>query len=138
MSDGCYEEVGYMVDLLADALNIIKVHRKAGKSECKIPASKLITVVLKILQREGYIHEFEFVDDGRSGYYIVKGFGPINDCGVIKPRFPIKKDELVIWEQQYLPSKDFGTLIISTPKGVLTNKELREVKLGGRLIAYIY
>lgn len=124
--------------MLADALNIIKVHRKVGKAECKVPASKLITVVLKILQREGYINEFEFVDDGRAGYYLVKGFGPINDCGVIKPRFPIRKDELSDWEQQYLPSKDFGTLIISTSNGIVTNKELREAKIGGRLIAYVY
>lgn len=126
------------MDLLADALNIIKIHRKAGKPECKVPVSKLITVVLKILQREEYIREFEFVDDGKAGYYLIKGFGAINDCGVIKPRFSIRKDELPDWEQQYLPSKDFGTLIVSTSKGIMTNRELREAKIGGRLIAYIY
>ena len=126
------------MDSLADALNIIKVHRKVGKTECKVPATKLVKVVLKLLQQEGYIKEFEFVDDNRSGYFIVRGFGPINDCGVIKPRFSIKKDELSDWEQQYLPSKDFGALIISTSKGTMTNKELRESKVGGRLIAYVY
>jgi small subunit ribosomal protein S8 len=126
------------MDSLADALNIIKVHRKVGKAECKVPATKLVKVVLKILQEGGYIREYEFVDDGRSGYYVVRGFGHINDCGVIKPRFSIKKDELSDWEQQYLPSKDFGSLIISTSKGTMTNKEMRDAKVGGRLIAYVY
>lgn len=102
------------------------------------PASKLIETILKMLQREGYVKEFEFVDDGRAGYFIIRDFGPINEANVIKPRFALKADELPKWEAQYLPSKDFGILIISTPKGMMTNKELREAGIGGRAIAYVY
>ena len=131
-------EWGVNLSLLADALNIIKVHRKVGKYECKVPASKLIKEVLIIMQREKYIDEFEFVDDGKSGYFVIKGLGPINDCGVISPRFSVKYKELSDQEQQYLPSKDFGILIISTSKGVMTNKEIRDAKIGGKLIAYVY
>ena len=127
-----------MSDLLAEALNTIKVNRRAGKSECKIPASNLIKEVLNILQKEEYIKEFEFFDDGKSGYFVVRGIGPINECGVIKPRYSIKKDEIIEWEQRYLPSKDFGILIISTPLGVMTNKEALEKGTGGKLIAYVY
>ena len=127
-----------MADLLAETLNIMKVHRRGGKDECKVPASKLIGGVLKLLQREEYVKEFEFVDDSKSGYYLVKGLGPINDCGVIKPRFAIKQDEISNVEEQYLPSKDFGVIVISTQKGLVTNKEIRDMKSGGRLIAYVY
>ena len=74
------------MDLLADALNVILVHRRAGKDECKVPASKVIGKVLDILKRESYIGDYKMVDDGKGGYFEIKGFGPINDCGVIKPR----------------------------------------------------
>jgi small subunit ribosomal protein S8 len=127
-----------MADLLADALNIVKVIRISGRDECKVPASKITGAVLQILQKEKYVKEFEFVDDGKSGFFIVKGIGAINKCGVIKPRFAFKFDELAKIEEQYLPSKDFGILIISTPKGMITNQQLRDVKTGGRLIAYVY
>ena len=126
------------MDLLADALNIMKVMRNSGREECKIPASKVINAVLQILQKEEYIKEFEFVDDGRSGFYLVKGIGAINECGVIKPRFALKFKDLAKIEEQYLPSKDFGILIISTPKGMVTNQKLKELQVGGRLIAYVY
>ncbi|MGD0511047.1 MAG: 30S ribosomal protein S8, partial [Candidatus Micrarchaeaceae archaeon] len=39
---------------------------------------------------------------------------------------------------RYIPSKDFGILILTTPKGIMTNKEARENKIGGRLLAYVY
>ena len=126
------------MDLLADALNIMKVMRNSGREECKIPASKTINAVLQLLQKEEYIKEFEFVDDGRSGFYLVKGIGAINECGVIKPRFALKFKDLAKIEEQYLPSKDFGILIISTPKGMVTNQNLKELQVGGRLIAYVY
>ncbi len=127
-----------MADLLAETLNIIKVHRRAGKDECKVPASKLIGDVLNLLQREGYLKGFEFVKDSKGGFYTVNGLGPINDCAVVNPRFAIKQTQIADVEEQYLPSKDFGIVIISTPKGLVTNKEIRELKSGGRLIAYVY
>jgi len=126
------------MDPLAEAMNTIKVFRNAGKDECNVPASKLIKEVLSIMKGERYIKEFEFVDDGRAGYYTVRGIGPVNECKPIKPRFNIKSDEIEKYEKQYLLSPDFGVMIISTTKGVLTSKEARKHKIGGRLIAYIY
>ncbi|MEM3399677.1 MAG: 30S ribosomal protein S8 [Candidatus Micrarchaeia archaeon] len=126
-------------DPLADALNVIKTHEIAGISECTIrPASKLIREVLCIFQRCNYIGDFEFIDDGKSGSFKVQLLGNINNCGVIKPRFAVKKNEWVKWEQRYIPSKDFGLLIVSTPHGLMTNSEAKERGIGGRLIAYIY
>ena len=125
------------MDLLADALNIMKVLRISGRSECKVPASKIIGAVLQILQKEDYIKEFEFVDDNKAGFYLVKGIGAINKCGVITPRLAFKFRDLAKIEEQYLPSRDFGILIISTPNGMVTNQQLRDMKIGGRLMAYV-
>lgn len=126
------------MDILANALNVIRVHKNAGKNECKVVASKFTGEVLKILQREGYIGEIIETTEGSTKYFIIKGLGPINYCGVIKPRFPVKYSEIGKVEEQYLPSKDFGIIIITTSKGVVTNKEIRSLKIGGRLVAYVY
>lgn len=126
------------MDILANALNIIRVHKNAGKNECKVLASNFTGEVLKILKREGYIGDFSEVTEGPTRYFIIKGIGPINYCATIKPRFPVKYSEIGKVEEQYLPSKDFGIIIITTPKGVVTNKEIRSLKIGGRLVAYVY
>jgi len=125
-------------DTLADALNIIKIYENIGKTKCNIRASKLVREVLKKLQENGYVGEFEFIDDGKSGYYNVSLIGRINDCKAIKPRFPVKNDEIINWERRYLPSINHGILILTTPKGVMTNREAKEMHTGGRLLAYVY
>ena len=126
------------VDILANALNTIKTHEMAGKRRCKVPYSKLIERILEILQREGYIESFTFVDNGRGGLFDVVLAGRINNAGVIKPRFPVKKHEWQKYEQMYLPAYNVGLIIVSTPKGVMTNYDARKVGIGGRLIAYVY
>lgn len=126
------------MDILSDALNIIRVHKNAGKNECKVGSNKITSQVLTIMQREGYINQFEQVSEGPTTYFMIKGIGPINNCGTIKPRAPIKAVDISKAEEQYLPSKDFGVLIITTPKGIVTNKEIRDLKSGGRLVAFIY
>lgn len=126
-------------DPLADALNTIKTHCRVGQRECTIrPANRLIREVLALLQAHNYIGEFEFVDDGKSGEFRIKELGMINDCGVIKPRFSVKKHEWAKWEQRFIPSRDFGLLIVSTPQGLLTNTEAKKRGIGGKLIAYVY
>ncbi len=125
-------------DLLADALNTLKTHEIAGKPDCDVRPSKMVRETLKILQAKGYIGDFEFVDDGTSGMFRVRLIGKINSCGVVKPRFAVKKLEWNKWEQRYIPSRDFGTLIVSTPKGIMTNSEAKDKGTGGRLIAYVY
>ncbi len=128
-----------MHDLINDAIVNIKNYERIGKSECTVrPKSKLLIEILKVFQKGGYIGEFEVSDDGRGGSIKIKLMKQINDCGIIKPRNAIKKDEFQQWEQQFLPARDFGTLIISTPKGVMTHKEAKEKDLGGRLLAYVY
>lgn len=125
-------------DPLADALNTIKTHEMNGKPSCEVKPSKLVRETLKILQKRGFIGDFEFIDDGRSGYFRVRLLGKVNQCGAVKPRFAVKKAEWPDWEQKYLPGASFGMFVVSTPQGLMTNEEAKEKGMGGRLIAFIY
>ena len=126
-------------DPLNDAMSQINNAEKVGKSECMVkPSSKLIGRVLKTMQDNGYIKEFEYLDDGRSGQFKVTLNGNINKCGVIKPRFSVRKTELENFESRYLPAQDFGVLILTTTEGVITHTKARDLGVGGRLLAYVY
>ncbi len=126
-------------DPLNDAMSMIKNAENIGKKECEIkPSSKLTGRVLKVLQDNGYIKQFEYVDDGRAGMFLVTLNGHINGCGVIKPRFSVKKAELEKFESRYLPAQDFGVLILTTTEGVITHTQARDLGVGGRLLAYVY
>jgi small subunit ribosomal protein S8 len=90
------------------------------------------------MQLNGYIGEFEFIDDGRLGKFKVQLLGRINKCGAIKPRFPVKVNEFETWEKTYLPSRDVGLMVVSTSKGVIAHKDAEEKNVGGRLLAFVY
>jgi small subunit ribosomal protein S8 len=126
-------------DPLSDALSLLKNAQRAGKSECVVrPASKLIGRVLKVVQENGYIKQFEYVEDGRAGWFKVYLNGNINDCGVIKPRYAVKTVEMERYEARYLPAQNFGVLILTTTRGVLSNEKAKEMHTGGRLLAFVY
>lgn len=128
-----------MMSTLANGLNIIMNSEARNKRECIIsPAPKLLGRVLKVMQQNGYIGEFEYIDDGRSGKFKVQLLGRINKCGAIRPHFPVKAKEFEEWEKCYLPSRDIGILVVSTSQGVLSHKEAKEKKIGGRLLAFVY
>ena len=127
------------VDPLANGLTTIMNNEMRNKRECIIsPASKLLGRVLRVVQLNGYIGEFEFVEDGRSGKFKIQLLGRINKCGAIKPRFPVGLNEFETWEKHFLPSKDIGVLVISSSKGVLSHREVKKENIGGRLLAFIY
>jgi len=126
-------------DPLADALSAIKNAEYVGKRECIIkPASKLVGRVLKVMQEHGYIEAFEWIYDGKGGKYRVMLKGNINDCNVIKPRYHIKRGEFEKWEARYLPAENFGLLVLSTNKGVISQYDAKKEGIGGRLLAYVY
>ena len=126
------------VDHLVDALNTIKTHEHFGKPTCEVHPSKLVRETLKILQARGFIGDFEFVDDGKSGQFRIKLLGKVNKCGAIKPRYPIKGTQWNEWEQKYIPGVGFGILIVSTSSGLMSNEEAKQKGLGGRLLAFVY
>ena len=128
-----------MIDTLANGLTTIMNNEMRRKREGVInTASKLLGRVLRVMQLNGYIGEFEFVDDGRSGKFKVQLLGRINKCGAIKPRIPVSLKEIENWEKRFLPSRDIGVLVVSTSQGILSHREVKERKIGGRLLAFVY
>jgi small subunit ribosomal protein S8 len=126
-------------DPLADALSHMKNTERVGKMECTIkPASKLIGNVLSVMKEGGYLAEFEFVEDGKAGFFKVKLGGKINDCNAIKPRFYIRTKDFEEWEKRVLPARDFGMLIVTTSKGVMSHAKAMESGVGGQLLAFVY
>ena len=110
-----------------------------NKKECLVvPGSKLASSVLRSMQKNKYIGEFEFIDDGIAGKFKIQLLGRINKCGVISPRYSVTKSDYTRWERQYLPAVGVGVLIVSTPKGVVSHAEAEEKGLGGRLIGFVY
>ncbi len=128
-----------LMDPIADAMTRIKQAEDARKKEVTLrPASKLLGNILSVMQKRGYIGEYEYIDDGKGGMYKVKLLGRINDCKAVKPRHPIKMMEIENWEKRFLPAAGIGILILSTPVGVIDNEDAKKRKIGGRLIAYVY
>lgn len=127
------------MDPLSNALSTINNNETRHKRECVIwPASKLVGQVLRVMQKNGYIGEFEYVDDGRSGKFKVQLLGRINKCGAVRPRFSVKLQDMEQWEKRYLPASNIGLLILTTPRGVISHREAKETRLGGQLLAYVY
>jgi small subunit ribosomal protein S8 len=127
------------MNTLANAFSAMLNAELRNKRECLIsPASKLIGNVLRILQMSGYIGKFEFIDDGIFGKFDVQLLGRINRCGTVIPRSSFKIEDLETWEKRYLPSRDLGIIIVSTPEGVMSHKEVKQKRIGGFLLAFVY
>ena len=126
-------------DPLNDALEKIFNAEQAGKYNVDLsPASKLLGSVLEIMQSSGYVGESEKNEDGRGGSFIVQLRGAINECGVVKPRHSVRRQEFDKWEGRYLPAQDFGLLILTTNSGVMHHKDAKESRIGGKLLAYVF
>ncbi|MGQ9582272.1 MAG: 30S ribosomal protein S8 [Thermoplasmatota archaeon] len=126
-------------DPLSDAMSVIKNAERAGMPECIVrPSSQLIGRVLRVMTESGYIKSFEPIQDGRGGKFRVRLSGAINDCGVVKPRYSVRKQEFEKWESRFLPAQDFGVLILTTTKGVMSHFKAKELGTGGKLLAYVY
>lgn len=128
-----------VTDTIANGMTTLVNNETRLKRECVItPASTLLGRVLRVMQLNGYIGEFEFIDDGRTGKFKVQLLGRINLCGAVRPRFSVKADGFENWERTFLPSRDMGMLVVSTSQGVTSHKVAKEEKIGGRLLAFIY
>lgn len=125
-------------DLLADTFCIIKNTEDTGRHVCVTPASSIIEGVLKVMQRHKYIGNYEPIDDGKGGKFKVHLQGRINDCGVVKPRFSIGRDEFRKWEKKFLPADNVGVLILTTSRGVMDQKEAEKKSTGGKMLGYVY
>ena len=126
-------------NILANLFTTLFNTEDRRKDSCiVVPTSKLGTEVLNTLKKEGYIAEFEHIDDKRGGKFKIKLLAKITKCGAITPRFKVKKDEYGAWERQFLPSYDRGMLLVTTNQGVMSHKEAVDKNIGGFLIGYVY
>jgi small subunit ribosomal protein S8 len=127
------------MDTLSASFSTLMNNELRLRRECVVsPASKLMGHTLRVLQKNGYVGEFEFIDDGRSGKFIVQLLGRVNKCGAIRPRYYVKVNDFELWEKRYLPSRDIGILIVSTSQGIFSHHEAKQKHVGGQLLAYVY
>ena len=126
-------------NVLADALKSIINAEKKGKRQVMIrPASKVVIKFLKLMQKHGYIGEFEMIDDHRSNKIVVELLGRINKCGVISPRFDIPLTKLEQLTSNILPSRQFGHVVLTTTFGILDHETCRKKHTGGKVIGFFY
>jgi len=126
-------------NILANLFTTLFNTEDRRKDSCiVVPTSKLGIDVLNTLKKEGYIDEFEHIDDKRGGKFKIKLLAKISKCGANTPRFKVKKDEYGVWERQFLPSYDRGMLLVTTNQGVMSHKEAVDKNIGGFLIGYVY
>ncbi len=123
-------------DIVADALNMIRNAKKAGNETIQINRiSNLLIEILKIMKQEKAIKKYKIDAQEKS---ITLTIGELSECKAVKPRFSCDKSQIEKYRRRYLPSRNMGTLIISTNKGLMTYKEAQEEKIGGCVIAYFY
>jgi len=123
-------------DIVADALNIMRNAKKAGKESTTVKIiSNLLIEVLKIMKQKGAVKKYRIDAKDKSVEIVL---GDFFECRAIKPRFSAKKDQIEKYRRRYLPSRQIGTVIISTNKGLLTHEEAQEEQTGGSLVAYFY
>jgi small subunit ribosomal protein S15Ae len=140
-SQSCFLIVVKMVRMntLADCLKSIVNAEKGGKRQVLIrPSSKVILRFLRLMQKHGYIGEFEVVDDHRSNKIVVNLLGRLNKCAVINPRFDVQVKDLDKITSQLLPSRQFGFVVLTTNVGIIDHEEARHKHLGGKLLGFFY
>ena len=121
-------------DIVADALNEIMNIKKAKKLELSIKRySEFLLNLFGLLKKLNYL---DYKIENKELRVKIKE--TLNECKAIKPRFNVSIEEIEKYIRRFLPSRDFGFLIISTNKGLMTHQEALEKNIGGSLIAYVY
>jgi small subunit ribosomal protein S15Ae len=127
------------ISVLNDTLKSIYNAEKRGKRQVLVrPVSKVVVKFLSVMQKHGYIDEFEIIDDHRAGKIVVHLNGRLNKCGVISPRFDVKLPELENWINNLLPSRQFGFIVLTTSAGIMDHEEARRKHTGGKILGYFY
>ncbi len=126
-------------NILADALkNIVNAERKGKRQVLLRPSSKVLIKFLKLMQKKGYIGEFEIIDDHRSGKIVVELLGRINKCGAISTRFDVQISDLERWCNNILPSRQFGYLVMTTTYGIMDHEQAKRKHTGGKILGFFY
>ncbi len=131
-----------MTDPIADYLTRLRNAISAKHRVVEVPASNLKKEITKILFDQGYILNYKFIDEGPQGTIkVALKYNPVNKTNAIKKLIRISSPGL----RRYTGYKDMprvinglGIAIISTSKGVMTNKEAVAQKVGGEVLCYVY
>jgi small subunit ribosomal protein S8 len=131
-----------MTDPIADYLTRLRNAIQANHRVVEVPASYLKKEITKVLFEKGYILNYKFVEEGPQGSIkIALKYDPINKVNAVKKLIRVSTPGL----RKYVGYKDMprllnglGIAILSTSKGVMTDKEAREQKIGGEVLCYIY
>ena len=130
-----------ITDTIADMLTRIRNANSAKHDTVDIPASKMKIAIAKILLDEGYIKGYPVVEDGKQGViHMTLKYGP-GKTQVISGLRRVSKPGLRIYTScEDMPKvlKGLGIAILSTPKGILTDKQARQENVGGEVLAFIW
>ncbi len=120
-------------DIISDVLNEIMNAKKAKKEFIVLDKSaNLLLRILDLMKQYGYL-DYEILDEK-----IKINIKQLNECKAIKPRYSVGNKNVEKYVRRFLPARNFGYVIISTSKGLMTHQEAQENKIGGSLIAYFY
>ncbi|MDO5014745.1 MAG: 30S ribosomal protein S8 [Clostridia bacterium] len=130
-----------ITDSIADMLTRIRNANSAKHDSVKIPASNMKKAIAQILLDEGYIKDFKVSEDNKQGMIeITLKYGP-NKSQVLSGIRRVSKPGLRIYKNcEELPKvmRGLGVAIISTSKGVMTDKKARAEKVGGEVLAFVW
>lgn len=128
-------------DPISDYLTQIRNATKARHSKVDIPASNIIKEMTKILQDEGYIRSFTFIDDDKQGKVrIYLKYGENRKSTIIGLKRVSRPGYRRYAKVDKIPRvlNGLGIAILSTHKGIFTNKQARKENVGGEIICYIW
>ena len=130
-----------MTDPIADMLTRIRNANTVGHETVEIPASKMKKAIAEILKEEGYITDFDVIEDDKQGMIKVTMKYGSNKGRVISGIKKISKPGLKVYAKANEVPKVLGGLgiaIISTSKGIVSDKEARKLGVGGEVICYVW
>ena len=130
-----------ITDPIADLLTRIRNANSAKHETVEIPASNMKKAIVEILDQEGYIKNYQIIDDGKQGIIRVTLKYGKNNEKVITGLKRVSKPGLRIYAgAEELPRvlKGLGIAIISTSKGVMTDKKARKENIGGEVLAFVW
>ncbi len=128
-------------DPIADMLTRIRNANTAMNEKADIPASKMNEDIAKVLKNEGYIVDYKIIDNRKQGILRVQlKYGPDREKTITGLRRTSKPGRRVYRKCKDLPRVvgGLGVAIVSTPKGVLTDKQAREANVGGEVVCEVW
>lgn len=130
-----------ITDVIADMLTRIRNANNAKHETVDVPASNLKKSIAEILLEEGYIKNFQIVEDGKQGIIRITLKYTANKQKVIRGLRRVSKPGLRIYsncEDMPRVMNGLGIVIVSTSKGVMTDKKARQLNVGGEVLAFVW